>query len=146
MQTIKKTVAINAPRMTVWNVITEDAKNRQWYSEFSKGTYAVTDWKEGSKAIFRDDSDFGLISLVQVSKPGEELSVEFTGVLEGGKEVYEGAQAESMKGGHERYFLTEQNGTTTLNIEADMPEKYVEDMSNRWDKALVVLKDLAENN
>lgn len=146
MQTIKKTVAIKAPSTTVWNTLTDDAQSRQWFAEFNEGTHAITDgWQEGSKVIYTD-GDFGMIGRIQVAKPGEELDVEFIGVLEKGAEVYDGPDADALKGGHERYTLKEQNGTTTLNIEADMDDKYVEDMSNRWDKALVVLKELAERN
>jgi hypothetical protein len=43
---------INAPRETVWNVLWNDATYRDWTSVFAEGSYAVSDWNEGSKIQF----------------------------------------------------------------------------------------------
>lgn len=142
--TIKKAVDIKASPMKVWNVLTEDGHVRKWYNEFSKGAYAETDWQEGSKVIFRDGSDWGMISEVKTSKPGKELDTEMIGVIEKGVEIYDGPKADEVRGGRETYVLTEENGITHLDIKADMSKEYYDMMSKAWDRALEVVKTLAE--
>jgi hypothetical protein len=50
---IKKSVDIHASKEKIWNVLMDDHYSRQWYAEFSEGTYAETDWNEEAKLCFR---------------------------------------------------------------------------------------------
>ena len=143
-QTIKKSVAINASKEKVWDVLTNDRMNRIWYAEFSEGSHAETNWNEGSKAIFKDDSNCGLIGQVVSNHPNELLSVEYSGVLTAGKEDYESDEAVQVKGGREVYQLTQKNGVTQLDVACDMAESYYDQMNVMWDKAMVKIKELAE--
>lgn len=140
---IKKSIDIAAPREQVWDVLFTDAYLRTWYAYFSEGSHAVTDWQEGSKAVFTDNTRNGVVGSVLVNKPLEELSVEFEGIVVNDKEIYDGEHALQMKGGRETYRLTEKNGLTHLAIESDMPEKYFEAMSKAWDQALLRIAELA---
>src|SRR5687768_15774224 len=121
-QTIKKTIIIKAPGNQVWNVLTDDDLTRRWYAAFSEGTHAETDWKEGSKVLFTDNTNNGLIGTIAGSKPGELLSIAFTGVVVKGKEDYESELAKSVRGGKETYRLIQENGHTNLYIECDTSE------------------------
>ncbi|MBC8034290.1 MAG: SRPBCC domain-containing protein [Chitinophagaceae bacterium] len=141
---IQKSISIDAPAEVVWNVLQEDSLTRQWYAEFSPGTYAETDWKVGSKAIFVDHTKNGLISKVVESDPHRKLALEYTGVVTDGKEDYEGELASGMKGGMESYYLTEANGGTALQVTCDMGEEMYESMSQAWDKAMDKIKALSE--
>lgn len=145
---ISKSININASTSKVWDVLLQDKYIPSWYKEFSAGSYAVTEdnWKEGSKVTYRDESGFGMISKVLVNQPGKELSVEFTGVYTDGKEDFDSAKAKEVQGGKETYVLSENNGGTTLAISSDMDAEYYDMMSDAWDKALAVIKDLAEKN
>ncbi len=69
LQTIKKSITINAPREKVWEVLLQDKLTRLWYAEFSEGTKAETDWKEGSKVLFTDDTGSGMVGKVVAVKP-----------------------------------------------------------------------------
>jgi uncharacterized protein YndB with AHSA1/START domain len=143
-QKIKKQISLNSTREKVWEVLTADKFTRQWYAIFREGTYAETDWQEGSKALFKDGSGSGLIGTIVASKPAELIDIEYHGMLDKGVEDYDGPIAQSMKGGHEIYRLTPANGQTTLAVELDMPEEYYAMMSNQWDEALVKIKELSE--
>lgn len=144
IQTIKKQVHINAPKENVWNVLVQDKFNSIWYEEFCPGTHAQTDWKEGSKVVFTNTSGEGIAGKIIESKPGEALSIEFTGFVKGGMEDYESEEAQKVKDTHESYVLTETNGATLLHIESDMPPEHFEAMSQAWDRALQKIKSLAE--
>ena len=146
LKTINKSVNINAPKEKVWKVLLDDKYTRTWYNEFSEGTYAETDWTPGSKALFRDKSGMGLIAKITENKPYEVIAMEHQGMItSSGKEDYDSEMAKSVKGAIEKYTLSEDNGTTRLQITCDMEEKYFDSMSNAWERALNKVKELSEN-
>jgi hypothetical protein len=144
-QKIKKTIEINAPSQDVWEVLLNDKFTRIWYGEFSEGAQAQTNWEAGSKVVFTDNSGGGMVGKVRVNKPRQELSIEYEGLVIGGKEDYESEDARQVKGGRENYFLAEKDGRTHLSIESDMSPEYFDSMSLAWDKALEKIRELAEN-
>lgn len=143
---IRKSIRINASKEKLWEVLFTEPYTRIWYEEFSKGSYAETDWRLGSKAIFKDDSHSGLIGKVVANQPNSLLSVEYTGVLEGGKEDYESDIAKQVQGGRETYVISESEGSTLLEIEGDMAPEYFDIMSDAWDRALEKVKVLSEKS
>lgn len=145
MKTIEKSIRIQASPEKIWEVLTLDRYTKDWYSVFSPGSYALTDWKEGSKVLFLDQSNSGMVGKVKESIPGKSLVVEFMGQILDGKEDLDSAEAQQYKGGHETYRLTEENGSTRLDITSDMDEGMFEMMSARWEKAFERMKALAEN-
>jgi uncharacterized protein YndB with AHSA1/START domain len=145
MKTIKNTVHINASKEKVWEVLTKDHYTRQWYAKFKEGSHAVTNWKKGSKALFLDADSNGMAAKVVENKPAESLILEFTGVVTKGKEDYESDMARQVFGGHESYRLSEKDGKTQLDTEADMDEGMYDMMAESWKKALQKLVELAEN-
>ncbi|MDQ3019378.1 MAG: SRPBCC domain-containing protein [Bacteroidota bacterium] len=144
MKKIKKSIDINAPKEKVWDVLLNDKFTKIWYSEFAEGAYAETDWKVGSKALFKDNSGSGLIGEVIVNKPAKAISIEYKGLLQKGTEDYESDLAKEFKGKHENYYLSEKEGVANLSIECDMPEKEFESMSDAWEKGLQKIKELSE--
>jgi uncharacterized protein YndB with AHSA1/START domain len=91
MKTIKKTIGVHAPKAKVWDVLLQDQFTRIWYAEFSPGAYAETDWQLGSKAVFSDDSQDGLVGKIVANQPCELVSIAYEGLLLNGKEDYEPA-------------------------------------------------------
>ena len=142
--TIKKDVAVNAPKERVWEVLLEPQFTNIWYDSFSPGSHADTDWQLGSKAIFTDNSGCGIFGTIVERKPYESVSIEYSGFIYNGVEDYESPQAQQMKGSRETYRLLEEGGQTRLFIECDMGEDYFESMGAAWEKALQKLKEMAE--
>jgi uncharacterized protein YndB with AHSA1/START domain len=145
MKTIKNALHINASKEKVWDVLTNDHYTRQWYAAFKEGSHAVTDWQKGSKAQFLDADGNGMEALIDESKPGELLSIEYTGLVINGRENFDSDMAEKYKGGREIYRLLEVKGKTRLDVEADMDESMYEMMAESWKKACKKIIELAEN-
>ncbi len=142
--TMEKSITINAPKENVWTVLFDDQFTRIWYAEFSEGTYAETDWQIGSKAVFKDKSNCGMVGKIIDNKPNEYLSIEYDGVIIENMEDYTSEHAMAIKGGRENYYLSEENEISKLTVIGDMSEGFFETMALAWDKALLKIKALSE--
>ena len=69
MEKLNFSIKISAQRKKVWNVLFDDETYRKWTSVFAPGSYAETDWKEGSKALFLDGTGNGMVSRIAKSSP-----------------------------------------------------------------------------
>jgi hypothetical protein len=143
---IQKSIDIRASKEKVWQILTDQKYLLQWYAAFSAGSRAETDWQTGSKAIFQDDSNCGLVAHIVENKYAEKLIIEYDGEMINGKEVYDSPAAQAVKGGLECYYLRPDGDITHLAITCDMGEEYFQMMSDAWEKALDKIKKMSEAN
>lgn len=141
---IQKEIHVDAPPERVWDVLTGDATYRQWAAEFAEGSYADTDWQEGSLVRFLGPDGTGLLGRVVAGRRPELLDVEYSGVVGGGSVDTASEQAQLWAGTHETYRLVESGGGTHLETSAPMDDAYYEEMTEMWDRALARVKELAE--
>ncbi|MFC5382616.1 SRPBCC family protein [Aquipuribacter nitratireducens] len=141
---IEKQIDVEAPRERVWEVLTADATYRQWTAEFAEGSFAETDWQEGSSVRFLGPEGTGLVGRIAASRRPELLDVEYTGVVSGGGDDTESEEARLWSGTHETYRLADAGGGTHLMISAPMEDAYYDDMVAAWERALARVKELAE--
>ena len=135
------TVDIAAPREKVWRVLWDDASFRDWSSVFAEGSYAVSDWKEGSTVQFIDPgSNAGMSSVIEQKRPNEYISFRHEAEIKDGK-----VQPPSdWSGAHENYTLTSRNGGTTLKVDLDVADEHRQMFEDKFPKALQRIKALAE--
>lgn len=142
---IEKSIRITAPAAKVWEALLQDKHTRIWYAAFSEGSHAVTDWQLGSKAIFTDNSHCGIVGRITANEPYRLLSIVYEGVMTDGEEDYTSEGAQQVKGGREIYTLSEETNTTTLSVQQDISEAYLDFMNAAWDNALNKIKEISEN-
>ena len=65
MEKLKFNIKINAPKEKVWETLWSDPSYKQWTAAFSEGSYAVSDWKEGSEIKFLNADGEGMYSLIE---------------------------------------------------------------------------------
>ena len=145
MDRLNFSTTINAPKEKVWQVMLDDATYRQWTSVFSEGSYAVTDWKEGSKALFLTPEGDGMVSRIAAHRPYEFLSLEHLGTVKKGVEDTGSEDVKGWAGAHENYTLREANGSSKLTIEMDSTAEHRKYFEETWPKALAKLKEVAES-
>ena len=75
------TTNIKATKDKVWEILWNDATYREWTRVFSEGSYAVSDWKEGSKVQFLSNDGDGMYSIIEKSSPGRYMSFKHLGVV-----------------------------------------------------------------
>lgn len=132
-------IEINASREKVWNSLWDDDTYREWTSVFSEGSRAETDWKKGSKVLFLDGSNTGLVSEIAENIPGEFMSIKHLGVIENGVE-----KTSEWAGAMENYTLHSVNGKTEVIVTIDITDEYKEYFLKTWPIALQKLKEIAE--
>lgn len=144
MRKLTFSTAINAPKERVWSVMLDDATYRQWTSAFHEGSYAVTDWKAGSKALFLAPEGDGMVSRIAAHRPNEFLSIEHLGFVKNGVEDTESDTVKAWAGAHENYTVKEVDGTSTLTVDIDVADDYIKYFEDTFPKAFSKLKDIAE--
>jgi len=146
MQKVTFSIDINASKETAWQIMLADASYREWSNVFCEGSYAVTDWKEGSKARFLSPSGDGMFSRIARHRPAEFLSIEHLGVIKNGADV-EAGDAQGWAGAHENYSIRDiGGGVSRLTIEMDSTDEYKGYFDETWPKALARLKEVVEAN
>jgi len=145
MKQLNFTIHINAPREKVWKVLWDDASYRKWTAVFSEGSYAVTDWQEGSKVLFLSPSGEGMFSRIAKSVPNQLMSFEHLGTVKDGVEQPATDETKGWEGAMENYQLEDKNGGTQLTLTMDMMEAHENYFKEHFPKALETVKSLAES-
>ena len=65
MAKINFQININAPKEKVWEMLWSDEGYRNWTSVFTEGSYAESDWKEGSKIKFLSPDGSGMFGIIK---------------------------------------------------------------------------------
>lgn len=84
MSTLTFSVAINAPREKVWETLWNDASYREWTAVFMEGSYAETDWNEGSKVSFLTPKGDGMFGIIQKKIPNVQMTFKHLGEVRNG--------------------------------------------------------------
>lgn len=145
MEKLKFKTVINAAPGKVWSVLWNDETYRKWTSAFAEGSYAQTDWKQGSKVLFLDGNGRGMVSRIAENRPNEYMSIEHLGEIVDGVEDTSSDKVKEWAGAHENYTLKKIDGQTELTIDMDINEEFKEMFVNIWPVALDNVKKLSEN-
>ncbi|MGA0556976.1 SRPBCC family protein [Larkinella sp. VNQ87] len=137
-------IAIDAPRETVWNILWSDVTYPQWTAAFSEGSRAETDWQEGSKVFFLGKENEGMVAIIATKVPNEFMSFKHIGTVNKGVEDFESEQSREWAGSLENYTLKTVDGKTELTVEMDIADEYKDDFVKTWPLALKKVKELAE--
>jgi uncharacterized protein YndB with AHSA1/START domain len=139
MKTVEHSIKIDAPKEKVWDNLWSDAGYRKWTAPFSEGSYAESDWQEGSNIKFLSPDGNGMYGIIQKNIPFEQMSFEHQGEIKGGV-----AEKKEWAGAREQYFLTETNGATELRVTLDVTEEFESFFTETFPKALAIVKETSE--
>lgn len=140
MITLKFEMKINAPREKVWRALWNDQNYREWTSVFTPGSYAKSDWKEGSRIDFLNPSGSGIFAIIDKLVPNTQMTFKHQGEIKEGKDMDGG----EWKGALESYFLSEENGQTVLNTELQTTSDFQQYFKDVFPRAMEALKQIAE--
>jgi uncharacterized protein YndB with AHSA1/START domain len=139
-------IVINAPREKVWDILWNQATYPEWTAVFSPGSRAETTWQKGSKVLFMDAGNEGMVATVAENRPHEFMSLKHLGMVKNGVEDLDSAQTKQWAGAMENYTLKTVNGETELAVEMDVTQEHKDFFVETWPKALEKVKQLAEQS
>ncbi len=141
---LRYTITINASKERVWQALFEDESFRKWTSLFAEGSYFVGDWSEGSEIRFLNAGTDGMISMIDVNRPHDFMSIRHMGYIVNGVEDMDSDEVKAWTPAFENYTLEDVEGGTHLTVETDTFNDYVEYFNETWPKGLDEIKRIAE--
>lgn len=152
MEKLQFNISIHAPVSAVYNVmlgISSKSTYEQWTAMFNPTSTYEGNWEKGSKMLFigvdEKGEKGGIVSKIAENIPNQFVSIQHYGLVNAGKEITEGADVEKWANGFENYSFEENNEVTTVKVEIDSTEEFIEFMNETYPKALIKLKELCEN-
>ncbi|HRE76016.1 MAG TPA: SRPBCC domain-containing protein [Flavobacteriales bacterium] len=120
-----------------------------WTSAFNPTSTFEGSWEKGSKIHFvgldENGKKGGMVSEIVAHQPAKFVSIRHYGFLDGDKEITTGEQVEKWAGGHENYSFEENNGNTTVTVDLDSIEEYLDYFNNTYPAAMDKLKQISEH-
>lgn len=144
MNNLEFQINVNASAYKLWQVLWNDDTYRKWTSAFQEGSYAVSDWKKGSKVHFLSPDGNGMFSMINDCRENELMSFKHLGVIKSFEEQPANEETNSWGNAMEVYSLKEDNGTTTLTVSLDTPDSFAGYLNKTFPEALKLVKELAE--
>lgn len=142
MKQITFSTTINAPAEKVWFCLWNKANYENWTKVFSEGSFALSEWKKGSKVHFLMPKGDGMFSEITEMIPNQLMSFHHLGEI---KNFEEQEINNEWSNSEESYLLSEENGITTLKAVLSIDEKWQDFFDNTFPKALELVKEDAEN-
>ena len=160
MKKLQFKVNINAPVNRIYDImlgISNKSTYEQWTALFNPTSTYEGSWEKGSKILFIGEDEKGekggMVSRIADIIPNRFVSIQHYGLVKGDQEITEGPEVEKWANGYENYTFEENNariddpkgrGTTTVTVDLDTTEEFVDYMNQTYPKALDKLKELCE--
>lgn len=151
MQKLQFKKQIQAPALTVYETmlgLKDKATYQYWTSSFNPTSTFEGSWDKGSKIYFvgvdENGKKGGMVSTIEDNQAARFVFILHYGFLDGETEITTGEQVEKWAGGHENYSFEENNGMTTVTVEIDVVEEYLDYFHGTYPNALEKLKEICE--
>ncbi|MBA0884859.1 SRPBCC domain-containing protein [Flavobacterium undicola] len=151
MKKLQFKVSINAAVTKIYDFmlgINSKSTYEQWTSLFNPTSTYEGNWDKGSKILFigvdEKGEKGGMVSSIAENIPNQFVSIQHYGLLKADKEITEGSEVEKWANGFENYTFEENNETTTVTVDLDTSEDFLDYMNQNFPKALDKLKELCE--
>ena len=151
MKRLQFKVCIHAPVTRVYDFMlgtSSKSTYEQWTSLFNPTSTYEGSWNKGNKILFigvdEKGEKGGMVSKINENIPNQFVSIQHYGLVKADKEITEGPEVEKWANGFENYSFEENNGTTTVTVDLDTTEDFLDYMNQTYPKALDRLKELCE--
>lgn len=151
MEKLQFKIEINATAQKVYEAmlgLKDKNTYEYWTAAFNSTSTYEGNWEKGSKIYFvgldENGKKGGMVSEIVENQPAKFISIRHYGFLDGETEVTTGEQVEKWTGGHENYSYQENNGITTVTVDLDTVDEYLDYFKNTYPTALNKLKEISE--
>lgn len=151
MQKLQFKKDINASAQKVYDTmlgLKDKSTYEYWTKTFNPTSTYEGSWDKGNKILFtgvdENGKRGGMVSKVVDNQSAQFVSIMHLGFVDGDVEVTTGEQVEKWAGGHENYTFTERDGITSVTVDLDTVEEYIEYFNTAYPVALEKLKEISE--
>ena len=151
MKKLQFKVSINAPAKKVYDLmlgISNKSSYEQWTTMFNPTSTYEGSWDKGSKILFVGTDEKGekggMVAEISENIPDSFVSIRHYGLLKDNAEITEGPEVEKWANGFENYTFEENKGITTVTVDLDTTEDFLDYMNKTFPKALAKLKEVCE--
>lgn len=144
LKTLAFSVALRAPRDTVWRTMLTLETYRDWTSAFCDGSTFEGSWEAGSRIRFLDPKGSGMVSEIAEHRPAEFVSIRHLGEIAEGVEDTTSEKVRAWAPAHENYTFTDEGDGTRLDVAVEILPEYESYMLETYPRALDRLKALCE--
>lgn len=151
MEKLQFKVSINAPATKIYDCmlgINNKSTYEQWTALFNPTSTYEGSWNKGNKILFigvdEKGEKGGMVSKIAENIPCQFVSIQHYGLLKADMEITEGPEVEKWANGFENYTFEENNAITTVIVDLDTSEDFLDYMNEAYPKALDKLKELCE--
>ncbi len=151
MKKLQFKIEINATAQKVYETMLglNDKKTYEhWTSAFNPTSTYEGSWEKGNKILFvgcdENGKKGGMVSKIEENEPAKYVSILHYGFLDGENEITTGEHVEKWAGGHENYTFQENNSITTLTVDIDTIDEYLDYFNQTYPKALEKLKEILQ--
>ena len=148
MKTQQYKIDIKASATRVYDLMLNQESYKLWAAEFSPSSDFEGSWAKGAKITFTAVDEAGkkggMVARILENIPAKFVSIEHYGVLSDGEEVTDGPTVKDWAGSHENYTFDEKDGVTTLTVDVDTDDKYLDYFNETWPRALNKLQAICE--
>ncbi len=151
MKKLQFKVNINAPVAKVYELmlgINNKSTYELWTSLFNPTSSFEGSWDKGSKILFVGEDENGekggMVSKIVENIPNQFVSIQHYGLVQADKEITEGPEVEKWANGFENYTFEQGNENTTVIVDLDTTEEFIDYMNESYPKALDKLKEICE--
>jgi len=151
MKKLQFKVTIKAPVSRIYNLmlgISNKSTYEQWTALFNPTSTYEGSWTKGTKMLFigvdENGEKGGMVSRIADNIPNRFVSIQHYGLYKANKEITEGPEVEKWANGYENYSFEENNGSTTITIDLDVNDDFLDYMNETYPQALEKLKELCE--
>ena len=151
MTKLQYKVSIHAAANEVYDLmlgLQNKSTYEQWTALFNPTSTYEGSWDKGQKMLFIGVDEHGekggMVSKIVENRPTEFVSIQHLGLVKANQEITEGPEVEKWANGYENYTFETNNGITTVIVDLDTTEDFLEYMNDTYPKALEKLKSICE--
>jgi len=148
MKKLTYQLTIDAPAEHIFKTMLAKETYKQWTAAFNPTSDFEGSWEKGEKIYFvgmnEKGEKEGMVARIAENIPNQYLSIQHYGILDNGQEVTEGPAVESWAGAFENYSFIDLGNQTTVKVDVDTNEEYIDYFEQAWPDALKRLKEICE--
>ncbi len=148
MKKMQFKIDIHAGIENVYNTMLGEKTFKEWTSEFNPTSDFEGSWEKGSKILFvgvnKEGKREGMVGLIKENIPYKFVSIKYIGLVDGEKEITEGPEIEGWANTFENYSFSGNDIQTTVAVDIDIQDQWVDYFEKTYPKALERLKQICE--